>query len=640
VTSPLTAADIIGDQLTGVSSANAYRRVLLQGCRQCEIDCWNGKKNTSPIVTHGHTFCTTEAFDEVAKAVAECAFVASELPVVLSMEMHCSSTQQNSLAKMLVQRVGDALLSYDQFVSMCARTTVTCVDLEKRILTKGKVKNPERKSTLRREYCVKLTAKISSRYLKAVPSSNRQSGWSTSRSTSHSRWSLTDRLSNVTTQRSESDSDRSTPAETEDAAMAAMRMMEERRMRSSRNETDAFYAEWLCLRSMPAKTLLASDSNPTTLPITSMNEGLLLKVMGLTAEQRDRIEGLQVRHTSLQARRASRRASSSSYDIAEVFGLEKMSSRAIVRLAASPPAAVGSMQRRTAKVLVRPFPNGTRFSGANMSPLPAWLSGCQSVCLNMSYSDLAVQLHFALFNGSGGFVLKPAEMCAATQRTEDSTRSEKAEAEDFWPPAREWLHRTTITLMSLHNLPKRGERRPRYDGRRAACHGYHSELSGTSAPPNRSDASSPALHLSLHPIGGFCGISRTLPVPPNVETESTTATVQNNGMNAVFDESVHCVAAEPLAVFFRFTVSDRDHEVAYSTGVLGRLRSGYRVLLLRSSLGTRIELAYVVIKISTGREQNAWIPRRQLLALLKSSVGQAMTETKRGGSSEILTIPD
>eukprot|EP00966_Prymnesium_polylepis_P051330 1187930-Prymnesium_polylepis.2 len=89
-----------------------------------------------------------------------------------------------------------------------------------------------------------------------------------------------------------------------------------------------------------------------------------------------------------------------------------------------------------------------------MSPLPAWLSGCQSVCLNMSYSDLAVQLHFALFNGSGGFVLKPAEMCAATQRTEDSTRSEKAEAEDFWPPAREWLHRTTITLMSLHNLPK------------------------------------------------------------------------------------------------------------------------------------------------------------------------------------------
>eukprot|EP00966_Prymnesium_polylepis_P335406 7390769-Prymnesium_polylepis.2 len=76
----------------------------------------------SPKVTHGHTFCTfgatwetvepiayvhrapsplmrhelcrTEAFDEVAKAVAECAFVASDLPVVISMEMHCSPIQQ------------------------------------------------------------------------------------------------------------------------------------------------------------------------------------------------------------------------------------------------------------------------------------------------------------------------------------------------------------------------------------------------------------------------------------------------------------------------------------------------------------------------------------------------------------------
>ena len=83
-------------------------------------------------------------------------------------------------------------------------------------------------------------------------------------------------------------------------------------------------------------------------------------------------------------------------------------------------------------------------------------------------------------------------------------------------------------------------------------------------------------------------------------------------MNAVFEESVHCVAAEPLAVFFRCSVSDRGHEVAFETGVLGRLRIGYRVLLLRSLLGTRIELAYVFVEIGVGSEQSASMPRVDL----------------------------
>ena len=96
--------------------ARTDRRQLLQGCRHLEvlpleleltaravactedgglsldgrqIDCWDSRLSIKkmPVVTHGNTFCTTEKFDEVAKAVGECAFVAADLPVILSLEV-------------------------------------------------------------------------------------------------------------------------------------------------------------------------------------------------------------------------------------------------------------------------------------------------------------------------------------------------------------------------------------------------------------------------------------------------------------------------------------------------------------------------------------------------------------------------
>ena len=73
----------------------------------------------------------------------------------------------------------------------------------------------------------------------------------------------------------------------------------------------------------------------------------------------------------------------------------------------------------------------------------------QSVCLNMSNSDVALHLHFALFDGSEGYVLKPVQMHDAPLGG-DGIRDEN----DYWPPPREKLHCTTITFISLHNYPK------------------------------------------------------------------------------------------------------------------------------------------------------------------------------------------
>ena len=84
-------------------------------------------------------------------------------------------------------------------------------------------------------------------------------------------------------------------------------------------------------------------------------------------------------------------------------------------------------------------------------------------------------------------------------------------------------------------------------------------------------------------------------------------------MNAAFDQTVHCIAAEPEATFIRVSAHDGNRqEVAYETAVLGRLRRGYRVLQLRGLLGTRIELCYLFVKISFGDEPNDWANPRQV----------------------------
>eukprot|EP00966_Prymnesium_polylepis_P020889 480873-Prymnesium_polylepis.1 len=117
---------------------------------------------------------------------------------------------------------------------------------------------------------------------------------------------------------------------------------------------------------------------------------------------------------------------------------------------------------------------------------------------------------------------------------------------------------------------------------------------------------------------------------------------RGNGVNAAFDEKVHCVAAEPNHTFLRVGVSDRAQEVAFATMVLGRLRAGYRAIPLRGLLGTRIELAFVFVRISFQCEPNLWNTPRQLRiqsaqaqSRRQSIVNQVVSEKTRAYLAEI-----
>ncbi|KAG9234169.1 putative 1-phosphatidylinositol-4,5-bisphosphate phosphodiesterase 1 [Amylocarpus encephaloides] len=101
---------LLGRQVAGQSSVEAYISALAQGCRCVEVDCWNGNDG-QPVVMHGRTLTSQVSFRDVMSTISKYAFAKSPYPLWISLEVHCNPAQQAWMAAIIKETCGSKLVT-------------------------------------------------------------------------------------------------------------------------------------------------------------------------------------------------------------------------------------------------------------------------------------------------------------------------------------------------------------------------------------------------------------------------------------------------------------------------------------------------------------------------------------------------
>ncbi|MBA0869355.1 hypothetical protein Goshw_027343 [Gossypium schwendimanii] len=102
---------LTGNQLSSDCSDVPIINALKRGVRVIELDIWPNSTKDNVDVLHGRTLTTPVELIKCLRSIKEYAFVASEYPVVITLEDHLTPDLQAKVAEMVTQTFGDILFS-------------------------------------------------------------------------------------------------------------------------------------------------------------------------------------------------------------------------------------------------------------------------------------------------------------------------------------------------------------------------------------------------------------------------------------------------------------------------------------------------------------------------------------------------